>query len=437
MKLSQFFKINSMTLVWLLLLISLSANLYAQDNIQKDIDKVKVGILIIESDSDIVNKTSLAVKYIIEHYFKELQSNAVLVDVDYQKKDINNFENLGTDVAVIDLAEKIISNNTCDALLIIASSSTLGNMMSNVLVVRPGSTGNLGVVYKNIFPVDIDYLDQSIPPKDLLLEMPAIIDSITSFVVVIATNAPKAEIYINDTFISYAEPSVILTANTGIYNIKISADGYETLTTELIVDSNLDVVYELKRQLYLKSGLSILGMFGLFEDMFPADTEYLRITTLYSFQYFFPIAGHNRFSFDFNLIILNLTRVNSAVFSGDEFEAEIDINSISFFGNFSYEPVFKSFPWLSPRITMGVGWVSNTTLPRTTKSPSIAFSVGVGIAVRISRRFSIILDYRYLWLGSVLLIELTEIYPETGIVLNIKERLLTGSILFLGLRYNL
>ncbi len=432
-------KFWSILIVSFVICLLFSSFAYSQVNIDEPSQIIisKVGILTIcDADSEI-NKISSTIEYIINHYLSELPEKFNIKSLSEKYKDSFSFNKENNNDKLIAFISEIAPIEGVDAVIVIGSSIALNSVVSNIIIIKPNKLSEDKIVYQNVFQIDKAKLEKAIPPTNVIKEIPNIARAILSVDLSIKTNANKSEIYINGKFISYAEPSIILSINIGVYHLRISADGYETKETELVVQNDESLFFTLEKKFFEKIGLSITGMLEFPINLFPENEEKIGLSTSYSFQFYFFLFNHGKFFLDLNLIIMNLTRFNEALFLGNTFLAEIDITSIAFLFNIRYEPVFRAFPWLSPTIGGGIGISSNSSTPRLANISDLCFNLIGGFSIHLGRTFSIIVEYRYIWFGEVRFEELLEIFFPTGTKTQEVTMALSGSLIFVGLRINL
>ncbi len=398
--------------------------------------KNKVGLLTVYTDNEEMDKISFTIQNILSHYLSKIDKKIEIKLITDKYKNKIRFTEDGADEQLINQAIEIGKNETLDTILIIGTTSTLNSIISAITIIKPNRETDI-IQYKNVFQIDVKELEEGFPPEEIIKEINNIVNAVISVKITITTNAKKSQIYINSQFISYAEPSVEIISSIGKYELKIVSEGYETLNQELIIRKDEHFNFELNYRFFNKRGLSIMGMFDVFEGMFPENDEKMKLSTSYSFQYFFSLFNHGKFYLEFNLILLNVTRINIAKFMNKEFETNIEIDSLLFYGNLRYEPVFEKFRWLNPIIGIGTGIASHSTEPRVTTASNFSLNIIAGFSINFHRRWSIVAEYRYMLLGNITLIELIEMLPGTGVRLNTVEDNYNGSIILVGMRYNL
>ncbi|MFW5799744.1 MAG: PEGA domain-containing protein [Spirochaetota bacterium] len=414
---------------------SLASVSYAQN---KDDISIEVGLLSIYTKDKVLDTISVTLEQVLKHYFDD---NRKIISHSLTKKynKVLDIKDEKTNELIISKVIDIAKKENLRAIILIDTSTTITNsVISNNSVIKPYDTQESDkIVYSNTFNIDKEALFNSIPPRNIIKAVPYIINSVLSVNITIKTNAPKSSIYMDDRFITYAEPSVTLEANIGTYIIKIKAEGYNTLEKKIEIRRNGVFSFNLNESMYDSTGLSLQGAFIITYDLFPDYREINRLSTSYSLQYYFYIFNYSRICLDFNLAIINVTRLNKALILNESFDSRIYINSTIFLFNILYEPVFDFFPWINPIAGIGIGIVAHTTRPRTTRSSDICYDAIGGISININRTFSIIAEYRYIWLGELRFIEIEEIYPVSGYDLNVIDSYYKGSLIFLGLRINL
>lgn len=405
-------------------------------SLEKEFTKSNVGLLTIYTDDEHTNKISLTIQNILEHYLNEINQKITLSQLTDKYKDEIHFAENGANKDLIGDVSEIGINEGLDTILIIGTSSTLNSIISTLTIIKPKREID-NIVYKNVFQINLEELEEGYPPDEIIKEINNIINAVISVKISITTNAKQAQIFINDRFISYAEPDVEIIASIGVYELKIISDGYETLIETLIINEDKQLTFTLDYKFFNKKGLAVAGMFDVFEAMFWENKEKLKLSTSYSFQYFFTLFNHGKFYVDFNLVLLNVTRINTAKFMDIEFETNIEVNSLIFSGNIRYEPVFERFHWLNPILGLGIGIASHSTKPRITTASNLSFNIIAGVSVNFHRRWSVVAEYRYLMLGGLTFIELVEMLPGTDVRVNIVEETYNGSVILIGMRYNL
>ncbi len=439
---------NKAIIILVILMIILPGMVFSQDNENKDSTEfnVKVGLFSHIGEDDTLNKVSITIEYLIKHYLNNSDKNIIPVSLTE-----DNQEGLIPYEGNMKYYSEMIDRENLHSLIIIQSNYSFDTLLSNIMILRKEKKESLKEVYKEVFKINLTELDNQIPPNQIIQEIPKIISAILSIDIFIQTNVSKAEVFFNSKFISYASPSITITANIGIYDIKVVADGYIAYEETLELTEDMNIIVELEKKFIETRGLSITGMLLVSEDMFPDNDEIMRLSALYSLSYFFPLFNINKFNLDFNLLILNVSRENTAYFYYDtdinssEFISEIPFNSLSFFLNFSYEAVFMKFPWVSPFIGIGIGYTLTDIddfnyNPETSIDAFSRFSYNLraGISVNIERRFSLILEFRYVWLGDLVYWELIEYYiPQQDNLLNKVEDYYQGYLLLVGLRINI
>ncbi len=442
------------TIISVMLILGITSTAFPQDINESEELNIEVGLISYIKDDNTISKVSVTIEYLVTHYLKESGKNIFPVSLTE-----NYYETLSDyDNNPKEFYNLILDKIDLHALIIIESSYSFNSLLSNILILRKDENNNVKEVYKEVFKIDISKLENNIPPEKIIQEIPRIVTSILSVNIYIKTNLPEVEIYFNDVFITYARPSIIITANMGIYDIKISAKGYIPYEETITLTTDVQINIELQEKLIETKGLSIIGMLTVYEEMFADNNEVMGLSALYSFSYYFPLFNINKFVLDFNLLILNVKRQNTAYFyydtqntypddNGSEFISEIPFNSISFFFNFLYEPVFKIFPYVNPIMGLGIGY-SITDIddynynynPETSVNSFSSFSYNIiaGLSINIDIRYSIILEYRYLWLGNIIYWELLEFYiPQQDNLLNKIEYYYQGSVVLIGLRINI
>lgn len=412
-------------------LLMLTSFVYSQENGNI---RLKVGLLATNTYDEELNIVSSKIEYIINHYFNNSTKKIQAISL---TKKYENYFNEEFEKISIDIFSNIAIKENIDAIIIINVTKTFDETITNIIIIKPYKKYEERVTYNKLFHVDLEGDKNTIPFEEIITEIPSIISAVLLVNISISTNVEKVEIYINNKFVSFAEPISNFKINVGKYDLKIVANGYKTLKIKLSFKKDEDLYFLLERSFYELEGLALCGMFLCFESMFSNDKEIMGLSTSYSLLYYFSILGHGKFFLDFNLTILNVTRINTAQFLGNAFNTEIEVNSIVFFGNLRYEPIFDVFPYLSPIIGGGIGLTVNTTNPRSTRILDISYDLICGLSININRTFSIIIEYKYIWLGHISLIELVEIYPGGGLKVNTINQLYHGSVIFIGLRYNL
>ncbi len=429
---------NKITIIifTIIILLMFPVYVYATNQDTNESIKNKVGLLTVYTNNEKMDKISLTIQNILSHYLGKIDKKIEIKLITDKYKNELRFKKDGADGQLINQVIEIGKDETLDTILIIGTSSTLSSIISTITIIKPNRETDI-IPYKNVFQIDVKELEEGYPPEEIIREINNIVNAVISVKITITTNPKISLIYINDQFISYAEPSVEIIASIGKYDLKIISEGYETLTQELLIRKDEHFNFELNYRFFNKRGLSIMGMFDVFEGMFPENDEQMKLSTSYSFQYFFDLFNHSKFYLEFNLILLNVTRINIAKFMNKEFETSIEINSLLFYGNLRYEPVFEKFRWLNPIIGVGIWIASHSTKPRVTTASNFSLNIIAGFSINFHRRWSFVAEYRYLLLGDLTLIELVEMLPGTGIRLNTIEDNYDGSIILVGMRYNL
>ncbi len=416
---------------------------------EDDIYSVRVGIvsnLITNDPESIQNRVSVTVENILRHYI-ELDPNHINT-VDLTVKYYDCFDSLSLNTEITNVYEKIITNENLASLIVIKTEYHLDTLITGISIFR--KYGNkIRKIYTEIYKINMEYILYGLPPEDIVMSVPEIVGSLISVVLRINTNVEKAEVYINNKFIAYAEPDVVITANHGKYLLTVKSDGYDTYEEEVIVLSNKEININLNENFFKSSGLSVSAEFIFMEDMFRDNFEENRISTWYYFTYYFSFLNIHRLEVGGSFLILNVIRSNTAYFYNNSFpfQSEIPFMSFSLFADLKYSPVFSQFHWINPFAGGGIGFtfmeiddfsenVTNFDAKKT--YVDMSFNVSAGVLLNVTRVFSVILSFRYVWLGKLSYYELAEFYiPQEQNSVNKIDEYYRGYLLSIGVRVNL